>query len=211
MTDDKAAAYTTLYTVLVTLAKLTAPYTPFMAEQMYLNLVPQFFPKEPKSVHLCSFPVSDSSFIDETLEKAMDEVTDIVVLGRAARNAGNLKNRQPLAEMVVVSDRNITLSKEEQAIVLEELNVKKLTSATDASKYITYKIKPQLKTLGPKYGKKLGAISAFLAKCNAEEVVAAVKNGGVFTLPTDSDLTLAMFLPPIKALRLPFQPRLPKS
>jgi isoleucyl-tRNA synthetase len=182
MTDDKASAYTTLYTVLVTLAKLTAPYTPFMAEQMYQNLVPAFFPNEPKSVHLCSFPVSNAAYIDDTLEKGMDEVLDIVVLGRAARNAGNLKNRQPLAEMVVVSDRNITLSEEEQQIVLEELNVKKLVHATDANKYITYKIKPQLKTLGPKYGKKLGVISAFLAKCNAKEVVSAVKDGGVYQI-----------------------------
>ncbi|MGN0815068.1 MAG: isoleucine--tRNA ligase [Candidatus Coproplasma sp.] len=182
MTEDKAAAYTTLYTVLVTLAKLTAPYTPFIAEMMYQNLVPNFYKDAPVSVHLCSFPVADEAMIDSELEKGMDGVLDIVVLGRAARNAGNLKNRQPLSEMVMVTAREFTLSEEEKQIVLEELNVKSLTVADDAGKYISYKLKPQLKTLGPKYGKKLGAISAFLAKCNAAEVVEAVKDGGVYEI-----------------------------
>ncbi len=182
MTDDKAAAYTTLYTVLVTLAKLTAPYTPFIAEMIYGNLVPQFFKDAPKSVHLCSFPESDKTFIDEKLEAGMDEVLKIVIAGRAARNAGNLKNRQPLSEMFVVADKNIKLSEEEKSIVLDELNVKKFFSADNAEKYISYKLKPQLKTLGPKYGKKLGKISAFLATCNAKEVVNAVKNGGTYEI-----------------------------
>jgi isoleucyl-tRNA synthetase len=182
MTDDKAAAYTTLYTVLVTLAKLTAPYTPFVAEMMYRNLVPEFFKDAPISVHLCSFPVANEKMIDAQLEDGMEGVLDIVVLGRAARNAGNLKNRQPLAEMVVVSQRDLHLSEEEKSIILEELNVKKLKKADDASKYITYKLKPQLKTLGPKYGKKLGVISAFLAKCDAASVVQAVKDGGEYKL-----------------------------
>lgn len=98
MTKDKAAAYTTLYTVLVTLAKLTAPFTPFIAEQMYQNLVPAFYPEAEKSVHMCAFPQSDLSFVDEKLERGMDEVLDVVVLGRAARNTGNLQNRQPLVK-----------------------------------------------------------------------------------------------------------------
>ena len=182
MTADKAAAYTTLYTVLVTLSKLTAPYTPFIAEMMYQNLVPGFFVSEPVSVHLCSFPASDASYIDKTLEAGMDEVLDIVILGRAARNAGNLKNRQPLSEMVVVSQRSVKLSPEEISIVLEELNVKNFKLAENAEKYITYKLKPQLKTLGPKYGKKLGIISAFLSACNAKEVVEAVKGGGSYEI-----------------------------
>ena len=182
MTDDKAAAYTTLYTVLVTLSKLTAPYTPFIAEMMYLNLVPEFFKGEPASVHLCSFPASDESMIDSELERGMDGVLDIVVLGRAARNAGNLKNRQPLANMIVVTARDFSLTADEQRIVLDELNVKNFSVADDATKYITYKLKPQLKTLGPKYGKKLGAISSFLASCNADEVVQAVKDGGVYEI-----------------------------
>ena len=183
MTDDKAAAYTTLYECLVTLAKISAPYTPFISEMIYQNLVPQFYAGAPKSVHLCAFPEVDKAAIDAKLEAAMDGVTDIVVLGRAARNAGNLKNRQPLAEMVVVTQRNLALLDEEKAVILDELNVKKFTFADDAGKYISYKLKPQLKTLGPKYGKKLGAISQFLATCNAAEVVAAVKNGGTYELP----------------------------
>ena len=191
MTEDKAAAYTTLYTVLVTLAKLTAPYTPFMAEMIYRNLVPRFFADQPASVHLCGFPKADKNYIDRALEDGMEEVLDIVVLGRAARNAGNLKNRQPLAKMIVVSTRNIDLSKDERAIVLDELNIKSFEFADDADKYITYRLKPQLKTLGPKYGKKLGAISAFLGGCNAKEVVAAVKDGGVYNIPgLDVALTL---------------------
>ena len=183
MTDDKAAAYTTLYTVLVTLAKVTAPYTPFVAEMIYSNLVPQFFKEAPVSVHLCRFPEPDESLIDEELERGMEGVIDIVVNGRSARNAGNLKNRQPLAEMVVVSEKPLNLSDEEKSIVLEELNVKKMTVANDASVYIKYKLKPQLKTLGPKYGKLLGAISKFLSECNADEVVAKIRADGEYEVP----------------------------
>lgn len=182
MTEDKAAAYTTLYHCLVTLAKVSAPYTPFISEMIYQNLVPQFYAEAPKSVHLCSFPVADCKYIDEELEKAMDGVMDIVVLGRAARNAGNVKNRQPLSEMVVVTAREFSLSQEETEVILDELNVKSLKKAEDATKYIAYKLKPQLKTLGPKYGKKLGDISKFLATCNATEVVNAVKGGGTYTI-----------------------------
>ncbi len=182
MTEDKAAAYTTLYTVLVTLAKLTAPYTPFIAEMMYLNLVPNFYADAPKSVHLCAFPQADASYINAQLERGMEAVTGIVVTGRAARNAGNLKNRQPLSEMVVIADKKVELSPEEVSIILEELNVKTLNTADDASQFIGYKLKPQLKTLGPKYGKKLGAISQFLATCNATEVVNAVQNGGSYDM-----------------------------
>lgn len=189
MTEDKAAAYTVLYTVLVTLAKLTAPYTPFIAEMMYLNLVPAFCPSSPKSVHLCSFPVCDEKYIDKKLEEGMEEVLDIVAVGRAARNAGNIKNRQPLAKMAVVSDKEVTLSEEEKCIVLEELNVKAMEFASDAGKYISFKLKPQLKTLGPKYGKRLGEISAFLGSCNAREVVEAVKDGGVYQM--EGGITLA--------------------
>ena len=180
MTEDKAAAYTTLYTVLVTLAKLTAPFTPFLAEQIYRNLVPQFFADAPKSVHLCTFPVCDEGAIDPDLEKGMDSVLDIVVLGRAARNAGALKNRQPLAEMVVAASRDLDLSDELRGVILDELNIKKMTLTDSADKLVTYKLKPQLKTLGPKYGKLLGGIRAFLESCNGAEVVAAVKGGGTY-------------------------------
>ena len=190
MTDDKAAAYTTLWYVLVTFAKLTAPYTPFIAEEMYLNLVPAFFKDAPKSVHLCKFPEYDVSFVDEQLEKGMDTVLDIVNLGRAARNTGNVKNRQPLSEMYVVTARADSLDGGLKAIALDELNIKEYKSAEDASEFISYKLKPQLKTLGPKYGKKLGAISAFLASCDAGKVVESVRGGGTYVMDTDADVVL---------------------
>ena len=180
MTEDKAAAYTTLYTVLVTLAKLTAPYTPFIAEQMYRNLVPNFYKDAPKSVHMCSFPVCDETAIDPDLEKGMDSVLEVVVLGRAARNAGSLKNRQPLANMIVATERDLDLNEELQGVILDELNIKKMTLSKDASALITYKLKPQMKTLGPKYGKLLGGIRSFLETCDGAAVVAAVRNGGTF-------------------------------
>ena len=190
MTEDKAAAYTVLWHVLVTFAKLTAPYTPFIAEEMYLNLVPAFFKDAPKSVHLCDFPVCNDSLVDERLEKGMDTVLDVVNLGRAARNAGNVKNRQPLSEMYVVTARAETLDDGLKAIALDELNIKEYKSADDANEFISYKLKPQLKTLGPKYGKKLGAITAFLATCDAKAVVDAVRGGGVFVMPNDTDVEL---------------------
>jgi isoleucyl-tRNA synthetase len=190
MTDDKAAAYTTLWHVLVTFAKLTAPYTPFVAEEMYLNLVPAFFKDAPKSVHLCSFPVCDTEMVDAELEKGMDVVLDIVNLGRAARNTGNVKNRQPLAEMFVVTAYAGDLDEGLKAIALDELNIKQYKTAEDAGEFIFYKLKPQLKTLGPKYGKKLGLITKFLATCDAGAVVEAVKNGGEFVLPEDSEVVL---------------------
>ena len=190
MTDDKAAAYTVLWHVLVTFAKLTAPYTPFIAEEMYLNLVPAFFKDAPKSVHLCDFPAYDATLVDAELEKGMDTVLDIVNLGRAARNAGNVKNRQPLSEMYVVTARDNGLDDGLKAIALDELNIKEYKSAEDANEFISYKLKPQLKTLGPKYGKKLGAISAFLAACDAKKVVDSVRGGGEYVMDTDSEVVL---------------------
>jgi len=190
MTEDKAAAYTTLWHVLVTFAKLTAPYTPFIAEEMYLNLVPAFFKDAPESVHLCDFPVCDAAMVDEHLEKGMDTVLDIVNLGRAARNTGNVKNRQPLSEMFVVTARASDLDDGLKAIALDELNIKEYKSAEDASEFISYKLKPQLKTLGPKYGKKLGAISAFLANCDAKKVVDSVRGGGQYVMDTDAEVVL---------------------
>ena len=190
MTEDKKSAYTVLWHVLVTFAKLTAPYTPFIAEEMYLNLVPNFFKDAPKSVHLCSFPVCDTAMIDKELEKGMEVVLDIVNLGRSARNTGNVKNRQPLAEMYVVTASNEELSVGLKEIVLDELNIKAYKSAEDASEFISYKLKPQLKTLGPKYGKKLGAISAFLANCDAKKVVDTVRGGVPYAMDTDSEVLL---------------------
>ncbi len=190
MTEDKIAADTTLYTVLVTLAKLSAPYVPFMSEQIYQNLVPSFYDDAPKSVHLCNFPEADESYVDGELEKQMQLVEDIVVLGRSARNAGNLKIRQPLSELFVVSDKEIRLNEEMRAIVLSELNIKKLTTATDLSDFITYSVKPQLKTLGKKYGKKIPLLNKFLESCDAKAVVNAVKNGGVYQVDLDGEVEL---------------------
>ena len=187
MTPDKAAAYTTLYTVLTTLAKVIAPYTPFMAEMMYRNLVPQFYPDAPESVHLCAFPKADESYIDPALEKGMGDVLDVVALGRAARNAGNLKNRQPLAEILVASNRPLDLAGELAAVTLDELNVKKLSFVEDGASLVKYVLKPQLRTLGPKYGKKLKAITNFLSSCDGAQVVSAVRGGGSYAVELDGE------------------------
>ena len=191
MTEDKKSAYTVLWHVLVTFAKLTAPYTPFIAEEMYLNLVPAFFKDAPKSVHLCSFPVCEEEMIDVELEKGMDTVLDIVNLGRSARNTGNVKNRQPLSEMYVVTASKTELDEGLKAIALDELNIKAYKSAEDASEFISYKLKPQLKTLGPKYGKKLGSISAFLSSCDAKKVVDTVRAGTPYAMDTDTEVLLS--------------------
>ncbi|MBQ5801976.1 MAG: isoleucine--tRNA ligase [Clostridia bacterium] len=182
MTEDKAAAYTTLYTVLTTLSKLLAPYTPFMAESIYRNLVPNFDATAPVSVHLCSFPVADETLINKALEKEMEETLEIVVLGRAARNASNIKNRQPLSALTVCTERNIVITDETAEILKDELNVKNVLSGASATDFISYELKPQLKTLGPKYGKKLGEIRNFLSSCNGKEVVEGVENSGVYTV-----------------------------
>ena len=187
MTEDKAAAYTTLYTVLVTLAKVIAPYTPFMAEMMYQNLVPAFYPSAPESVHLCDFPAADGSYIDPALEKGMADVLDVVALGRAARNAGSVKNRQPLSEMLVASNRPLQIADELAAVTLDELNVKKMSFVSDGASLVRYELKPQLRTLGPKYGKKLKAITAFLAHCDGAEVVSAVRANGSYTVELDGE------------------------
>ena len=187
MTEDKAAAYTTLYTVLVTLAKVIAPYTPFMAEMMYQNLVPAFYPSAPESVHLCDFPAADESYIDPALEKGMADVLDVVALGRAARNAGSVKNRQPLSEMLVASNRPLQIADELAAVTLDELNVKKMSFVSDGASLVRYELKPQLRTLGPKYGKKLKAITAFLANCDGAEVVSAVRANGSYTVELDGE------------------------
>ena len=187
MTEDKESAYTTLWTILVTLSKLLAPYTPFMAESIYQNLVPSFFTDAPKSVHLCSFPECDATMIDGDLEEGMKDVLNIVLLGRSARNSSNIKNRQPLAKLYIATDKTVKLTEGLYAIARDELNVKEFELLQDASKFVNYKIKPQLKTLGPKYGKKLGAIRTFLDTCNASDVVATVKSGASYTAVIDGD------------------------
>ena len=199
MTEDKKAAYTTLYTVLTTFAKLTAPFTPFIAENIYGNLVPQFYKDAPKSVHLCKFPEFDQSLIDLKLEADMEAIESMVVLGRAARNLSNIKNRQPLQKLYFSVGGNIELSDQMYQIARDELNVKEFEVLTDSSDFITYKLKPQLKTLGPKYGKKLGLIKQFLETCNANEVVKTVRQcnpykvelGGEEVVFEETDLLIA--------------------
>ena len=187
MTEDKAAAYTTLYTVLVTLSKLSAPFTPFMAESIYQNLVPSFYKDAPISVHLCSFPTVDESAIDVKLEEGMQHVLDIVVLGRACRNTSNIKNRQPLSKIYFSAEKRIDLDLNLLEIAKDELNVKQVEFIDDASRFVKYIIKPQLKTLGPKYGAKLGKIRAFFEKCNAAEIVSTVKKGELYKTAIDGD------------------------
>ena len=180
MTDDKISAYTTLWTVLTTFAKLTAPYTPFIAENIYQNLVPSFFTDAPISVHLCSFPEVDESMIDVKLETEMEQVMNVVVLGRAARNSSQIKNRQPLQKLYFSTGNRVDLSSELVDIAKEELNVKEIEILNNSSKFINYKLKPQLKTLGPKYGAKLGLIRGFLENCDANAVVSEIKEKGEF-------------------------------
>ena len=181
MTEDKLAAYTTLYTVLTTLSRLLAPFTPFMAESIYRNLVVNFFKDAPESVHLSDFPVCDESYIDADLEKGMKDVINVVVLGRACRNKANIKNRQPLSKMYV---KGAKLTDELAELVKDELNVKEIEQQADERAFITYELKPQLKTVGPKYGALLGKIKTFLAEADGAAVVDAVENG-VFTTVID--------------------------
>ena len=185
MNDDKIAAYTTLYTVLVTLAKITAPYTPFMAESIYQNLVVNFFKDAPESVHLCDFPTADMSMVDKNLEADMDFVLQAVVLGRSARNKANIKNRQPLGNLYILTDKKVN-DVNILSLVADEINVNNCEIVTDKSKFMTYELKPQLKTLGPKYGKQLGGIRQFLSTCdNASEIVDCVNGGGVYKFDVD--------------------------
>lgn len=178
-TDDKTAAFTTLYYCLEGLCRLCAPFVPSITEQIYQNIVRNVDKTAPISVHLCDYPVADESLIDEKLNEGMQTVLNIVVLGRSARNASLIKNRQPLSKIVVATHQKVALTKELKALIADELNVRQIEFIHDATEYINYELKPQLKTLGPKYGKALGAIRAWLASANGVEVVEKVSNGGV--------------------------------
>ncbi len=161
MPEDKIAAYMTLYTALVTLAKTAAPMIPFMADEIYRNLVCSVDKSAPISVHLCDFPTVDESRIDPALEENMQFVVDVVVMGRAARNGANRKTRQPLAALYIKADR--TVEPFFCDIIADELNVKKVEFVDDVSAFSSYSFKPQLRTIGPKYGKLLGQIRAALS------------------------------------------------
>ena len=175
MTADKEAAYMTLYTVLYSMTLISAPFIPFMAEEMYQNIVRTVDKNAPESVHLCDWPKADTSFIDADLEANMAAVLDIVVLGRSARNSANIKNRQPIGVMYVQGSK---LPDMYVSIIADELNVKKVEFVDDASSFITYRVKPQLKTLGPRYGKILPKINQYLAGEGIGNAVVAAHNAG---------------------------------
>lgn len=175
MTADKEAAYMTLYTVLRTMALISAPFTPFMSETMYQNMVRTVDKSAPESIHLCDWPKKDEGFIDPELEANMAAVLDIVVLGRSARNAANIKNRQPVASMYV---QGKALPDMYVSIIADELNVKEVKFVDDASSFISYRVKPQLKTLGPRYGKLLPKINQYLAGEGIGNAVVAAHNRG---------------------------------
>ncbi len=180
-TDDKRSAYKTLYEVLVGLSKLVAPFVPFIAEEIYQNLVRSLDKTAPESVHFASYPVADEKMIDFSLNEGMNKVLDIVLLGRTSRSASGVKNRQPLSKVMICSAEKIELNEELASLVKDELNVLNIEFLHDADEYVSYELKPQLKTLGPKYGKNLGAIREFLAKTNANEAVRKVKSGEVLS------------------------------
>jgi len=179
MEQDKINAYMTLYTALVTTAKAAAPMIPFMTEDIYQNLVRSIDKDAPESVHLCDFPAVEESQIDRQLEADMDEVLKIVVLGRAARNTANLKNRQPIGKMFVKADHE--LSRFYVEIIEEELNVKSVEFVEDVRSFTTYSFKPQLKTVGPKYGRQLGNIRKALAEIDGNAAMDTLKEKGALT------------------------------
>ena len=180
MEQDKISAYMTLYTALVTVAKVAAPMIPFMTEDIYQNLVRGLDANAPESIHLCDFPVADEAMIDADLEANMDEVLKLVVMGRACRNAANIKNRQPIGKMFVKSEK--TLPEFYQEIVEEELNVKTLEFTDDVRAFTSYTFKPQLKTVGPKYGKLLGGIRGALDSLDGNAAMDEVNETGMLKL-----------------------------
>ena len=179
---DKLAAFETLYTVLKTLSGLCAPYIPFMAESMYRNLVANNDPSAPISVHLTDFPTADPSLVDHELEAQMEEVIAAVQLGRACRNAANIKVRQPIATMYI---KGAALDEAVSELIADELNVKAVRFVTDARDFTTYELKPQMRTLGPRYGKLLGRIGAHLKTMDGNAVVDAFERGETVSFELD--------------------------
>ncbi len=177
MEQDKINAYMTLYTALVTIAKAAAPMIPFMAEEIYRNLVCSIDSSAPESVHLCDFPTVDAKKIDVQLEADMEAVLKTVVLGRACRNAANIKNRQPISTMFIKAP--FVLGEFYQEIIEEELNVKNVVFTEDVRAFTTYTFKPQLKTVGPKYGKQLGGIKEKLSTIDGNAAMDELEAQGV--------------------------------
>ncbi|MBO5292153.1 MAG: isoleucine--tRNA ligase [Lachnospiraceae bacterium] len=183
MEQDKINAYMTLYTALVTISKVAAPMIPFMTEEIYQNLVRSVDKNAPESIHLCDFPAADEKLIDKKLEEDMEAVLEIVVMGRAARNTANIKNRQPIGTMFVKSD--VKLGEFYQEIIEDELNVKKVEFTDDVRAFTSYSFKPQLKTVGPKYGKQLGGIKKYLETLDGNSTMDELNAGKAVTFEVD--------------------------
>ena len=180
MEQDKINAYMTLYTALVTVAKAAAPMIPFMTEDIYQNLVKSIDASAPESIHLCDFPEVHENWINPKMEEDMADLLEIVVMGRAARNTANIKNRQPIGTMYVKSE--FQLSEFYKEIIEDELNVKEVKFANDVESFIAYSFKPQLRTVGPKYGKLLNGIRTALAEINGTEAMNELRSTGLLTL-----------------------------
>jgi len=189
MEQDKINAYMTLYTALVTVAKVAAPMIPFMTEDIYRNLVCTSDAAAPESVHLCDFPVADESLIDPELEKNMEALLDIVVMGRACRNTANIKNRQPIGKMFVKAE--FTLPEFYTEIIADELNVKNVEFTSDVRSFTSYQFKPQMRTVGPKYGKLLGQIKNVLATLDGNAAMDELNEKGALTFTVaDTEVVL---------------------
>ena len=185
MPTDKVNAYLTLYTSLVTISKLCAPLIPFMSEDIYRNLVCSVDKGAPVSIHLCDYPTYDESYIDRELEENMDRTVDVVVLGRACRNSAGVKNRQPIATMYVKADKAPRADFID--IIREELNVKTVIFTDNVSEFTTYSFKPQLRTVGPKYGKYLGGIKATLAELDGNAAMETLEQSGELHLDVQGE------------------------
>ena len=185
MEQDKINAYMTLYTALITLSKISAPMIPFMTEEIYQNLVRSVDKSAPESIHLTDFPKVNEEFIDKDLEVSMDEVLDIVVLGRAARNSANIKNRQPIGNMYVKAEN--VLSPFYVEIIEDELNVKAVEFKDDVEEFVSYSFKPQLKTVGPKYGKLLNKIREALANLDGHKAMQELNTDGALNFDFDGE------------------------
>ncbi len=185
MEQDKINAYMTLYTALVTVAKAAAPMIPFMTEDIYQNLVKSIDASAPESIHLCDFPEVHENWIDPKMEEDMADLLEIVVMGRAARNTANIKNRQPIGTMYVKSE--FQLSEFYKEIIEDELNVKEVVFKDDIADFISYSFKPQMRTVGPKYGKLLNKIKTTLSELDGNKAMAELKSTGELKLDIDGE------------------------
>ena len=183
MEQDKINAYMTLYTALVTVAKAAAPMIPFMTEDIYQNLVKSIDASAPESIHLCDFPEEHENWIDPKMEEDMADLLEIVVMGRAARNTANIKNRQPIGTIYVKSE--FQLSEFYKEIIEDELNVKEVVFKDDIADFISYSFKPQMRTVGPKYGKLLNKIKTVLSELDGNKAMAELKSTGELKLDID--------------------------